>query len=90
MNESQIRDAGLAIDVPFETAGEPEERLRYADLGKTWTPPEGWPPEYGSTAATGDDTSTATVDPSAAGTVPTPPDMPGEAVPPEPPPEPAA
>lgn len=45
MSEQQIRAAGLAIDVPFES-GEPQpERLQYADLGKTWTPPEGWPPE---------------------------------------------
>jgi hypothetical protein len=34
MNEREIREAGLAIDVPFETSGEPE-RLRYANLGKT-------------------------------------------------------
>lgn len=47
MNEQQIRKAGLAIDVPFES-GQPEpERLRYSDLGMTWTPPDGWPPAEG-------------------------------------------
>lgn len=34
MTETEIRQAGLAIDVPFES-GEPKpERLKYADLGK--------------------------------------------------------
>jgi hypothetical protein len=48
MTEREIRDAGLAIDVPFES-GEPQpERLKYADLGQTWTPPDGWPPETGT------------------------------------------
>jgi hypothetical protein len=47
MTEQEIRDAGLAIDVPYES-GQPEpERLRYADLGMPWTPPDGWPPETG-------------------------------------------
>lgn len=48
MSEQEIRDAGLAIDVPFES-GEPQpERLRYADLGMSWTPPDNWPPESGA------------------------------------------
>jgi hypothetical protein len=47
MTEQEIREAGLAVDVPFES-GEPQpERLRYASLGMTWKPPEGWPPEQG-------------------------------------------
>jgi hypothetical protein len=33
MNEAEIRDAGLAVDVPFET-GDGSQRLRYADLGE--------------------------------------------------------
>lgn len=36
MSEQEIRDAGLAVDVPFETTGTPE-RLRYANLGKPAT-----------------------------------------------------
>lgn len=48
MSEQQIRDAGLAIDVPFESGESAPERLQYADLGKTWTPPDGWPPEIGT------------------------------------------
>lgn len=45
MTEQEIRDAGLAIDVPFET-GPGLERLKYADLGpeKSYTPPPGWEP----------------------------------------------
>lgn len=47
MTEAEIRAAGLAVDVPFES-GEPQpDRLRYADLGKKWTPPPGWPPDQG-------------------------------------------
>jgi hypothetical protein len=45
MSEQEIRDAGLAVDVPYESGSPEPERLRYADLGMTWTPPEGWPPE---------------------------------------------
>lgn len=47
MNESEIRQAGLAIDVPYESGQSEPERLTYADLGQTWTPPDGWPPEQG-------------------------------------------
>lgn len=45
MNEAEIRAAGLAVDVPFESGQSDPERLRYADLGMTWTPPADWPPE---------------------------------------------
>jgi hypothetical protein len=51
MSETQIRDAGLAIDVPFESGEPAPQRFKYADLGKPWTPPEGWPPEEGATSA---------------------------------------
>jgi hypothetical protein len=53
MTEQEIRDAGLMIDVPYETTGEPE-RLKYANLGpeKKWTPPPGWPPEQGQPTPT--------------------------------------
>lgn len=47
MSEQQIRDAGLAIDVPFESGQPQPERLRYSDLGMKWTPPDGWPPDAG-------------------------------------------
>lgn len=47
MTETQIRDAGLAIDVPFESGQPQPERLSYADLGMPWTPPAGWPPSEG-------------------------------------------
>jgi hypothetical protein len=48
MSEQEIRDAGIAIDVPFES-GEPNpQRLRYANLGKQWTPPEDWTPGGGA------------------------------------------
>jgi hypothetical protein len=33
MNEQEIRNAGLAIDVPFESGMAKPQRLRYADLG---------------------------------------------------------
>lgn len=47
MSEQEIRDAGLAVDVPFESGDPKPERLRYADLGMKWTPPAGWPPDEG-------------------------------------------
>lgn len=34
MSEQEIRDAGLAVDVPFESGEAKPERLRYADLGE--------------------------------------------------------
>jgi len=41
MNEQQIRDAGLAIDVPFEAPM--PVALKYKDTGQqVWTPPPGW------------------------------------------------
>ena len=33
MSEQEIRDAGLAVDVPFESGVAQPERLKYADLG---------------------------------------------------------
>ena len=34
MSESEIRAAGLAVDVPFESGEAKPERLSYADLGE--------------------------------------------------------
>lgn len=53
MSEVEIRAAGLAVDVPFET-GTGEERLKYASLGpdKAWTPPDGWPDNQAPSVAT--------------------------------------
>lgn len=55
MTEAEIRDAGLAVDVPFESGQPQPDRLKYADLGKTWTPPADWPPEAGQPQDQGDD-----------------------------------
>lgn len=33
MSEQEIRDAGLAVDVPFESGSANPERLTYGDLG---------------------------------------------------------
>jgi hypothetical protein len=42
MTETQIRDAGMRIDVPFE-AGLPVALKYRTGAGKqTWTPPSGW------------------------------------------------
>ena len=42
MTETQIRDAGMRIDVPFE-AGLPVALKYRQGAGKqTWTPPSGW------------------------------------------------
>ena len=44
MSEQEIRQAGLAVEVPYEMPEPTDEPLQYEDLGKTWTPPPGWPP----------------------------------------------
>jgi hypothetical protein len=76
MTEQEIRDAGVAIDVPFESGSPEPERLRYADLGKTWTPPDDWPPDAGQSQD--EQTATATGD-AAAGEETTPPEAPAGA-----------
>lgn len=45
MSAQQIRDAGLAIDLPYEVPDAQPERLRYApatDGREEWVPPEGF------------------------------------------------
>ena len=58
MNEDEIRAAGLAIEVPYESGEAKPQRLQYADLGpeKRWTPPEGFDPRAGRPVATTTDT----------------------------------
>lgn len=61
MNETEIRAAGLTVDVPHET-GTGKDRLKYADLGsgKKWTPPEGWPDNAPVSATTTPETIDST------------------------------
>ena len=41
MSERQIRDAGLAIDVPFESGMAEPQRLKYGDIGDEYAYGEG-------------------------------------------------
>ena len=67
MSEAEIRAAGLAIDVPWESGEAKPERLSYADLGegKRYA---GTVPEPGKARTTEDDdgTETSSSDPGAA------------------------
>ena len=58
MSEVEIRAAGLAVDVPYESGDPNPKRLRYADLGpeKKWVPPPGWAEDTTPTPATTTDT----------------------------------
>jgi hypothetical protein len=43
MTEQEIRDAGLTIDVPYETGPGASGPIRYADdAGEEWVPEPGW------------------------------------------------
>lgn len=42
MTETQIRDAGMRIDVPFEAGSPAPLRYRKGAGKQTWTPPPGW------------------------------------------------
>lgn len=44
MSELEIRDAGVMIDLPYESPSGSPEPMQYEDLGdeKSWSPPEGF------------------------------------------------
>ena len=55
MSEAEIRAAGLAIDVPYESGEAKPERLKYADLGEEYRWSGKMPDFKGVKARTTDD-----------------------------------